>query len=857
MLFCVCAAHAQAEDNEPNNQNPAPQAPTEAAEPVDGGAAEAPPTAAEPPQAPAEAEQGQPAAPQPNEDAGMAPEAERGEAPVSPEAILGQGVGALSEEQQSVPTEPAPQTPRGRKDEGPGKPRAPKKQQTLPPLVVWAAAGWGNALGPARCENRTLVGMTHAIRIASTMKHSVAVGGVGFAPAGTLSDHPLLEYAAEQEPERLAAWLESAGFTVLSVGAADLGGPLLRSPQLSDALARHGITVIASNLFCNGQAFCSRWATAEKPLHSVQRDGQRYVFISFLPDDTNMRAELASGELTLQPLTEAWLARTKEARAAKAELIVSSIDHGLDATAASRVADMLADLPPHPRPELLLSPSSGENLLFMRPIDVQPAVVGTRRGVVTGIKVTKLQDGRDADVLARGVQLVDWDDALAAELGDLAAHYCSAKNKLLPGGQLQMPLGYAGLVPLAAAAARELANADVALVDPMAFDVRFNRPEGARLQRGEVERAVAMDAPLVAARVTLDWLGALSRGLDGPRPLELTNYAVDGKLTFVAGREAVVGATYTIVTTSVLARSDRIPGGASFYPLDEPNATLRGALLRHLDQPSKVDPRERVEDPALATQWILRTDGQLFGNLTTKHNHADNETMYDEPALKVDDSRQLGVRFVLNFDADAPKFLFENALNVAFDRNFATKTTATDLSFVQSSYTYRGLWPRPLLYPHPFAEAYAETQLSKFTEHWLLRPKIGLRSMLSRVASFKAYFGVQYVFDTELPDDNPSKKPLPGMGAEFQLKPWTVVAANGTVQLEGNATYFWSSPGTDAQQHILRAQLISSYTLVGPLQVTLTALGAMRKDANKDYWGRALGIQAGIRLRFVSRDMSD
>jgi hypothetical protein len=245
-------------------------------------------------------------------------------------------------------------------------------------------------------------------------------------------------------------------------------------------------------------------------------------------------------------------------------------------------------------------------------------------------------------------------------------------------------------------------------------------------------------------------------------------------------------------------------------------------------------------------------DGQLLGNFTEAYNSAIAERMYDEPALKVNDSKQLGIRFVMNFDADAPKFLFENALNIAFDNNFETKTTAIDLSFIQSSYTYRGLWPAPLLYPHPFAEAYVETRLADFGDNWLLRPKLGVRSNISRVAAFKAYVGVQY----QIPDDQ-NKDLQPGVGAEFQLKPWTIALDNGTVQLEGNVFYFWSQPGGVDEQHLLRGQLISSYQLIGPLQVTLTAIGAMRKDSDKDYIGRAIGMQFGVRLRFVTRDMSD
>jgi hypothetical protein len=848
MLFYAYAFGAHAQDNPPPQEPKVEQqAPEQAA-----------PAPVQPPPSEAAADAGiaaasdTPAGPPPVEDAG----APRGEAPVSAEAIIGESVGALEEELERK-LEAVPQTPRGRPGaQGPApSQRTAKKAKATPPLVIWATAGWGNALGPARCEKQALEGLTPAIHMASTLKRSVAIAGVGFAPSGVLIEHPLLEYAAAHEPERLATWLATAGFSTLAVGAGDLSGPLMRYPQLSDALIRRGITPIATNLHCNGQAFCRHWATAEKPLHVVERAGQRYVFISLLPDDTTMRVEPTGGEVVLQPLTEAWNSRMKEARSASAQLVVTSIDHGPDATAASRVADLLETLPRDPRPDLLLSPSSGENLLFLRPIDVQPAVVGTRRGVVTGIRVNKLQGGRDADVLARGVRLFEWDEALAAELAELGANYCKAKEKALPGGNLELPLSFEGLVPLAASAARELADADVAVIDPLVFDARFGRPDGVRLQRGEIERAVISDAPLVTANVSLDWLGQVSRSLDGLRPLAMTDYAVDGNVTLVAGRMAVVGASYRVVTTSVLARSDRIPGGPAWRPLEGPNATLRGALLTHMATPSDDDPRRRVEDLSLATQWVLRIDGQLFGNLTEAYNSQVAGRTYDEPALKVNDSKQLGLRFVLNFDADAPKFLFENALNITFDRNFETKTTAVDLSFIQSSYTYRGLWPKPLLYPHPFVEAYGETQLAALDERWLFRPKLGVRSNISRVAAFKAYAGIQY--QTVDPDMLPGNDPVPGLGAEFQLKPWTIALDNGTVQLEGNIIYFWSAPGSDSEQHLVRGQLISSYQLIGPLQVTLTAIGAMRKDADKDYIGRAVGMQFGVRLRFVTRDMSD
>jgi hypothetical protein len=717
------------------------------------------------------------------------------------------------------------------------------------PMILWATADWAGALGPARCGPEGLEGADLAIRIASTLQRSAAAAGVGIAVAGALGDHPLIAYAAKEQPELLADLLVQAGFSALAVGIADMNGPLLRNPRLASALQSRGVPVIASNLECGAQAWCQTWATAEDPLPILERDGRRYALIAVLPDDLLGRVELAAGRrFGLHSAAETLIERTRQARAAGVELIVASIDHGPDATAAINLGNFVAQLPPEIRPDLLLSPSSAESLLFLRPLDVHPAVVGTRSGALLGLRVTRLPETHDSDVFARSVRLNDWNDNFSLRLAQLGASFCRARGTPLPGGQLDAPLSADELVSLGAGAARQLADADLALVDPLVYDRSFSQPKSVRLQRGQMERAVVLDSPLVVAHVSLDWLANLNKLLTGLRPLTLIGTGSDRGDPLIAGRIPVTGALYRIVTSAVLARSGRLPDGAKWTPLEAAAATLRGALLAQLDVAAANDPRNRLLDPAQRTQWVLRADGQLQANLTAVQNPG----RYEEPALAVNDSRQLGSRLVLNYDADAPRFLFENAVQVAFDRNFATRTTAQDLAFLQTTYTYRGLWPHPLGYPHPFVEGYVETQFNKGNapyHHLLLRPEAGLRSMVSRTLSLKLSAGFQY----EALD--PNAKIFPGVGAEIVLKPSSFALSNGLLQLEGNITYYWSAPG-NRDQHTLRGQLISSIQLIGPLQFTLTALALIRKDRHLEL-SKGLGVQAGIRLRFVERTMSD
>jgi hypothetical protein len=806
-------------------------------------------------------------------DAGT-PEAPRGDTPVSPEAVFNPEAARSAEpprpsetadagplvpadagapaasDAARLPAEPMPSEPCGARPCASVRAEARAALSSGAPLILWATADWAGALGPARCGPQGLVeGADLAIRIASTLQRSAAAAGLGIAAAGALGDHPLIAYAAKEQPQLLAELLVQAGFSALAVGIADVNGPLLREPQLSSALQRLGVSVIASNLECGGQSWCQTWETAEDPLPILERDGRRYALVAVLPDDLLGRVEVAGGRrFGLRSAAQTLIERTRQARAAGVELIVASIDHGPDGTAAVSLGNFVAQLPPEIRSDLLLSPSSAESLLFLRPLDVQPAVVGTRSGVLMGLRVTRLPETHDSDVFARSVRLNDWNDNFAARLAQLGARFCKARGTPLRGGQLDAPMTADELVSLGAGAARELADADLALVDPLVYDVTFSQPEPVRLQRGQMERAVVLDSRLVVADVSLDWLANLNKVLTGLRPLTLIGSGTDHGDPVIAGRVPVPGASYRIVTSAVLARSGRLPDGPAWAPLEAAAATLRGALLAHLDVATDTDPRSHLMDPAQRTQWVLRADGQLQANLTA----AQNPGRYEEPALGVNDSRQLGGRLVLNYDADAPRFLFENAVQVAFDRNFATRTTAQDLVFLQTTYTYRGLWPQPLGYPHPFVEGYVETQFNKGNapyHHLLLRPEAGLRSMVSRALSLKLSAGFQY----EALD--PNAKIYPGLGAEIVLKPSSFALSNGLLQLEGNVTYYWSAPG-NLDQHTLRGQLIGAIQLIGPLQFTLTALAVIRKDRHLPL-GKGLGVQAGIRLRFVDRTMSD
>ncbi len=726
----------------------------------------------------------------------------------------------------------------------------PVPAETESPLVVWATSGWAEALGPARCEGGELRGMERAIRIAGAMKRSTATGGVGIASAGALGDHPLLAYFARRRPERLAAILADAGLNAIVLGVADVNGPLLRSPGFADALRRRGVVLVASNLKCEGQADCAALSTAEDPLPIVERAGRRYALIGLLPDDVSNRVEPAgSRPIHLLGAAETLIRRTLEARAAGADLVVASLDHGRDATAASNLSDLLDRLPQDIRPDVMLSSSAGEKLLFLRPLEVHPAVVGTRRGELTTVHATRLADGRDLDVLARSAPLDAHDADLAATFAELGREFCAADGAVLPSGTLVEPLDTGGVIGLAAGAARQLAGADVAVVDPTVFESDFSARPGTRLQRGEMRRAVVLDSPLVAGSVPIAWLQELRARAEGLQPVDVLGLDGEGSDMLVASRPAVPDARYRVVTTAVLARSGRLPAGADWSPIttDGRRATLRGALLAFLERAVGGDPRDHLLDPADGTEWVYRANGDATLNLAA----ASNAAQYEQPALKVDDTLEVGLSLQLRADGNSPEYLFENVAQAAFDRNYETRAIVQDLAFLRSTYTYRGWWPGGLFVPVPFAEGYVETEFDRGDapyHHLLLRPQIGFRSLLTQVLSVKLSFGLQH----EVLD--PQGSVVPGLGAELVLKPWSVATADSAFEIEGNLLYYWSDP-TDQDEHLVQGQLLAGIPVLGPLQLTISANGALRKDRGEPL-GRGIGVKAGIRLRFVDRNLA-
>jgi hypothetical protein len=717
-------------------------------------------------------------------------------------------------------------------------------------MAVWATAGFAEMLGPGQCVAGKIHGAEPAIALASTLKQSVGADGLGIAAGGTLSSHPLVAHLVDHHLELLAGLLVESGYAGLGVGLADLMGPLLTHPGLAHKLAERGLPIVASNLDCPASAvWCEGMMTAGDPLVIIDKGGYRYAFISLLPDDTLSRVEPANGvQVRLRPAAQTLVERTRQARAAGVDLVIASIDHGPDETAALEVAGLVAKLPPEGRPDLFLSPSAGEHLLFLRPPAVSPGVVGTPAGALMSVRVTRLAEANDLDVLARRVALRKVSASLATLFDNVAQGYCRSHGAALNGGTLETELTALGLVSLGMNAARQMALADVAIVDPMAFDQGFAQPSRSRLQRGQVERAVAFDSRLVAAEVGLDWLSKLPSLLAGPRALQIAGISIRDGNPQIAGRDPVVGASYRVVTTAVLARSGRLPAGAQFEPMPEPSATLRGVLLAHLDA-SSGDPRTAFRDPAERVEWILRSEGELKGNLSA----IDNPDDYDEAALQVDESRAVGAQLTVNLDADAPAFLFENIAQLMFARDYATDTTAQDLASAQTTYTYRGLWDEPRFYhPNPFVEGYAETEFERGDRdyhHLLLRPEAGLRFLLSSVLSFKASAGFEV--EAFMPD----AEIYPGLGAELVMKPWTAGTPTTGIQMQGNVSYLWIAPA-DLDQHTLHAQLTTAAQIVGPLSLTLTASYLIRKDGGGAV-AMGFGGQAGLKLTLIERWLGD
>jgi 2',3'-cyclic-nucleotide 2'-phosphodiesterase (5'-nucleotidase family) len=755
---------------------------------------------------------------------------------------------------------------------------------------VLASAGLRGRLGEPLCrDGRTVEPHPAAAFLAPLAEAGAAPEAVVVDTGGLLNPHGVSRFVAREQPALLAAVARELGYDMLALGEDDLGAPRGRVTELARQLAGDGIQYVANNLSCADAArgLCDVVLDASDPALLRAVGGEQVALLALVDPRVlqHIAPDRAEG-LSLTPIAAALPALVRGARASGATLVVAVLD--LDAEAALALP---RSLPQDARPDLILLPDAGADLLFARPATVTPAIAAPSPGSGLAIRVARTAppatldlDGR-ADALRGGLDLVATPLApaegavakpVAAFVAAVGASYCAAFDTPVAGGRLDLarPLDAAAMAELSARILREHADADVAILNPAAVSHGFKPADPRELTASDLYVALEYDEPLVVADVPPEWLlklrqaraaGLLTPGLGDKAP-DPARVALEHLR--VRGRRVVEDATYRVVTIRFLAAGGDgalppLPPDVTWEPVDHRAEggevryrSLRDAALEVLGRSSERDPRDVREDPDASPEWVVsaQVDGDFAGATVS------NPDGHEAALLSTKTAASLGGDLTLAASATSPRFSWENSFFGTFRTQYTPGSGDAEGGFVEandqlqlrSMASWRGLRedPRDVWIPDPYLEVFVESELTRPETrdwHWLLlRPTLGARFPVTDKLELKVQGGFQA---TPL---DPEGEIEAGLGLIVNLRP---LVLSGTMKeglrIDGQLDFFWLDL-FDEDRWQARGQFNLVLDLGGPFGFVFGTVWYAQDDPVRAI-GLALTATAGIRLGAVSR----
>ncbi len=669
---------------------------------------------------------------------------------------------------------------------------------------------------------------------------------------GLLAPHALTRWVAERDPAALATALAAVGYRAVLLDADLLAMPPDLRDRLLAGLKEADIAVLASNLRCEGSARSLCEATAGRPDAPVvpTADGRRVALVGLLDPAALEALPMAARDgLSLQPPAEILEQAVAAAREAKADFTVALLAEARGGSALDLARAVLEKLPGHEhRPDLLIASGAGDQWLFARPPQVHPALVAPPSGGLLRLRIRPRPHG-DLDVLARPETPAERPPEALAELAErFGRPYCERWSR-----SLGVPLpegtedgGAEALLERAADAAREAAHAEVALLETALLEPTWRPLREGTLSASDLAVGLRGDPQLVRATVKGAWLKDLAKKL--PSWLHARGLEPGDKVK-VAGREVDPLGDYIVVASATVA--DRLAAlelSADWEPVDERG--LRSLLLHRYE----TRPDEPFWNPAEQPAWFLRTE--LQGSLSAT-NVSNPGGAYDDAQVQNEESISLGGRLDVAGGAEAPDWGWQGELSPRYrivDTAGGDRQEADDLIPLRITARYRGLQPEePRWYvPEPSAEVFLESEFTipedRSWRHMLLRPTLGLQWTLTEKLSARLSAGLE----GELLD--PMGQLAPGLGLHAELKPLTLLS-NGDRKWEVQASLdtFTRNPfGGEEQRHTVRAELKTTFDLLGPISFGWTATFYGVQQGSLD-WGVQLANQAIVQVGWRTR----
>jgi hypothetical protein len=679
--------------------------------------------------------------------------------------------------------------------------------QTIGRLVVTSRVG-GHLVDPACRDGDTL----RPANIARTLQWIHEEGDQHHRPVlydtgSLLAPHGVSRFAAIRSPEALAALVVALGYQALAFGEAELGGPREALIHTAEALRDRGVPMIASNLVCTEEqrALCDAIVDARDgvSMHRIGRD--RVAFIALVEPSAldRITPERRKG-LRLAPVKDTLARAVRSAKELGATIVIASVDTAVEGQPTEAMLELAGELPEDGKPDLLISSAAGDQLLFARPPGFRPAIAAAPAGSALRMRLRRNVLADTLDVLARPSPMADDPHpAVSRFIARVGPNYCAEWGRKLAGGHTTEAMQSQGMLELAAGTARHKADAELALIPRTILDPSWSPTSPTGLTASDVYVAIKYDEPLVVADVEGRWLDALAKGEAGKR-LVSPGLTVEDGTTKLYNRAIEPRGKYRVATVrSATVGALALPAGPTWTPA--PEATLRTALMEHLEKEREGHPAEALGDPAIRPEWTFRADvrGTFAGTYVNNPPGPDGDPYVDNQ-LQRPTTANFGWQTTLRADALAKNWGWDNWFESRYRLILVAgspNNEADDQTFLRNTMRYRGFRERRERFyvPEPFVESYIETELTiprqvneadRDWRHFLVRPTTGTQFTFTQHLNVKALAGFEFqAFD-------PERRLMPGVGAQIVLKPWTMMeAGERRVTLEGNADYFVSDLG--------------------------------------------------------------
>jgi len=670
----------------------------------------------------------------------------------------------------------------------------------------------------------------------------------------------------------LATAIQAAGYRALSVGHRDLSGDRATFLSASRALGTRGVPHVLSNLRCEGAGapLCEVVRDASDPPVVLDTPGGRVGLVNLVAPEAleGIAADRRAG-LTLEPLDEALPREVRRARDAGATRVIVTLDpraqHEL--TQALSLANSF-------------EAGQGPDAFVVHDL---PRGVTSLEATTSGVPVVSARVGGALVIepgAARMVRHAAAGTAPEAVTGFVTAtrtHLCSTMGRAMAGGRLEAPLEREGFTHLLLDVIRERTESEVAIINRSAV----RAPEGLFPVQGSVtpltlSAAMPFSDTLQRVRMTgkqlKDFLalpraaGFIVRGVTTEGGTKVNGRAIDDALQ------------YTVVTTGFIATGgDGGLGVPATAFTTFGSQSIQESFTSWLEVPRSGNILTAPVDPATQVRWVIRSTTDLtFSSTTIRGNPligaAGMESLqYGDPQLSRAQSVNLRFDTTLRFDADHPRYTWDNEARMRYGRasQVATPSVAVpnpastgfienlDLITYNTSLTWRWFtgarrWYMPL----PTFLGYVETELNgppsprnPDFHHLLLRPTLGLRFELLERMTLNVTGGVNWA-EVLAADTVAGSSPEFAIVTTLTARPGTLFTM-GTRPIEGgfSVDYTVSDPG-DTQGQVVRASGRLSLPLFNPLALTLGYDLFARRSSATD-WGLGHDATIGLRLAFT------